>query len=34
MDYHKAMVAYFAGQYIGSDGTVQPPADLQVPALQ
>ncbi len=34
MDYHKAMVSYFAGQYIGSDGTVQPPADLQVPALQ
>jgi hypothetical protein len=34
MDYHKKMIAYFAGQYIGSDGTVQQPADMQVPALQ
>ena len=27
MDYHKVMVANFAGQYIGSDGSVQEPAN-------
>ena len=34
MDYHKGMVAYFAGQFIGSDGSVQPPANIPIPALQ
>jgi hypothetical protein len=33
IDYHKRMVAYFAGQYIGSDGTVQNPAHVHVPTL-